>query len=188
MIIINTNRYNVWVRQLLLAAELFDAGCDEIEYRATMDWEGDNISIGLQPVPPQLINTDSCQVETGPIQPTSSGIEKPEFGPRPDTNSADFNFKTEIDQLPFQLNIWKEANLVQDQQSHFIDLVYDNKEVFSIHDEDLGYCDLVKHMILTMTDKPVYLPHHTIPRQLQGEVCKCLDTWLCQGIIQPSKS
>ena len=39
-----------------------------------------------------------------------------------------------------------------------------------------------------MTKKPVYLPHHTIPRQLQGEVHKCLDTWLCQGIIRPSKS
>ena len=43
-------------------------------------------------------------------------------------------------------------------------------------------------MILAMTDKPVYLPLHTIPRQLQGEVLKCLNTWLCQGIIQPSKS
>ena len=27
-------------------------------------------------------------------------------------------------------------------------------------------------------DKPVYLVHHTIPPQLQGEVHKCLDTWL----------
>ena len=36
---------------------------------------------------------------------------------------------------------------------------------------------------LTMTDKPVYLAHHTIPPQLQGEVQKCLDTWLQQGII-----
>ena len=24
--------------------------------------------------------------------------------------------------------------------------------------------------------------------QLQGEVCKCLDTWLRQGIIRPSQS
>ena len=75
-----------------------------------------------------------------------------------------------------------------DQQIHFINLVYDNKEVFSLHNEDLGYCDQIKHMIPTMTDNPVYLPHHTIPRQLQGEVHKCLDTWLCQGIIWPSKS
>ena len=34
----------------------------------------------------------------------------------------------------------------------------------------------------------MYLPHRTIPRQLQGEVQKCLDTWLRQGIIKPSKS
>ena len=34
----------------------------------------------------------------------------------------------------------------------------------------------------------MYLPHHTIPVQLQAEVWKCLDTWLKQGIIRPSKS
>ena len=39
-----------------------------------------------------------------------------------------------------------------------------------------------------MTEKPVYLLHHTFPRQPQGEVQKCLDTWLYQGIIRPSKS
>ena len=43
-------------------------------------------------------------------------------------------------------------------------------------------------MILTMTDKPVYFPHHTIPRQLQGEVHKHLDAWLHQGIIRPSEN
>ena len=127
-------------------------------------------------------------MEAEPIQFNSPKIERPEFGPRPDTNSAEFNFKNELDQLPFQLNIRKEANFTHEQQSHFINLVYDNKEVFSLHNEDLRSCDLIKHTILTMTDKSVYLLHHTIPRQLQGEVCKCLDTWLHQGIIRPSKS
>ena len=37
-------------------------------------------------------------------------------------------------------------------------------------------------------DRPVYLPHRTIPPQLLGEVHKCLDTWLRQGIIRPSQS
>ena len=69
-----------------------------------------------------------------------------------------------------------------------MNLVYDNKEVFSLHNEDLGYCNLIKHTIPTTTEKPVYLLHCTIPRQLQGEVQKCLDTWLCQGIIRLSKS
>ena len=77
-----------------------------------MNWEGNNILVGFQPVPPQLIDTNSCQVEAGPIQPDSPKIEKPEFGPRPDTNSADFNFKNELDWLPFQLNIRKEANFM----------------------------------------------------------------------------
>ena len=122
------------------------------------------------------------------MEPNSPKIERLEFGPRLDTNSTEFNFKDELDWVPFQLNIRKETNLMQEQQSHFINLVYDNKEVFSLHDEDLGYCNLIKHTIPTTTDKPVYLPHHTIPRQLQGEVCKCLDTWLWQGIVIPSKS
>ena len=34
----------------------------------------------------------------------------------------------------------------------------------------------------------MYLPHRQIPIQLQSEVRKCLDSWLRQGIIHPSKS
>ena len=60
--------------------------------------------------------------------------------------------------------------------------------MFSLCDEDLGLCDCLKHTIPTTTDKPVYLPHCTIPVQLQAEVHKCLDTWLKQCIIQPSHS
>ena len=55
-------------------------------------------------------------------------------------------------------------------------------------DGDLGFCDVLKHSIPTTTDKPVYLPHRQIPVQLQSEVRKCLDNWLKQGIICPSKS
>ena len=60
--------------------------------------------------------------------------------------------------------------------------------MFSLHDGDLGYCDVLKHSIAVSSNKPVYLPHRAIPVQLQSEVCKCLDTWLKQGIIRPSKS
>ena len=76
-----------------------------------MDPEGENIKIRFQPVPPQLIYIDSRKVETRPIQPTSPKIKKPEFGPRPDTSPASFDFKTEIDWLPFPLNIGKQVNL-----------------------------------------------------------------------------
>ena len=74
------------------------------------------------------------------------------------------------------------------QQVMFLELKYDNQSVFSLCDEDLGLCDHLKHTIPTTTDKPVYLPHHTIPVQLQAEVHTCLDAWLRQGIIHPSHS
>ena len=64
------------------------------------------------------------------------------------------------------------------QQKRFLELIYDHQGVFSLCDEDLGLCDRLKHTIPTATTKPVYLPHHTIPVQLQTEVHKCLDTWL----------
>ena len=67
-------------------------------------------------------------------------------------------------------------------------MVYDNQEVFSLYDGDLGYCDKLKHSIPTTTNKPVYLPHRQIPIQLQSEVRKCHDAWLKAGIICPSKS
>ena len=113
--------------------------------------------------------------------------EPPKFGPRPDTSSADFDFKMEREHLPFTINI-SEAPLSRDQQNRFIDLIYDYKEVFSLYDGDLGFCDALKHSIPTTTDKPMYLPHRQIPVQLQQEVRKCLKSWLKQGIIRPSKS
>ena len=89
--------------------------------------------------------------------------------------------------LPFTINIG-EAPLTREQQARFIDLIYEYQEVFSLFDGDLGYCDALKHSIPTTTDKPVYLPHRQIPVQLQQEVRKCLESWLKQGIIRPSKS
>ena len=84
--------------------------------------------------------------------------EPTKFGPRPDTGSIDFDFKTELECLLFTINI-REAPLSREQQSCFIDLIYDYKEVFSLYDGDLGFCDALKHSIPTTMDKPVYLPH-----------------------------
>ena len=142
-----------------------------------MERKGDNINISFSPVAPNTIRVKSEQVETTPSDitpPTSS--EKPSFGPRPDVDAMDFDFQAEINCLPFKLNMGTEANMTCDQQSLFINLIYDHPEVFSLHDEDLGFCDKIKHTIPMTLDRPVYLPHHTVPPQLLGEVHKCLDT------------
>ena len=113
--------------------------------------------------------------------------KKPSFGIRPDTKNPEFDFKKELERLPFELNIG-DAPLTHEQQACLIDVIYDHTEVFSLFDGDLGFCDILKHSIPTTTDKPVYLPHRQIPIQLQSEVRKCLNNWLKQGIIRPSKS
>ena len=150
----------------------------------------------MQPVPPEdlreeiLSNATEVNQETNDAsgKNTSNGKgEKPSFGIRPNTKDPDFDFKKELERLPFELNI-RDTPLTREQQAHLIDVIYDHMEVFSLFDRDLGFCNVLKHSIPTTTDKPVYLPHQQIPVQLQSEVRKCLDNWLKQGIICPSKS
>ena len=113
--------------------------------------------------------------------------KRAKFGPRPDFDDLDFDFRKELEPLPFPINLG-EVEMSRAQQVRFLQLIYDNQYVFSLCDEDLGLCDLLKHTILTTTDKPIYLSHRTILVQLQAEVHKCLGAWPMQGIIHPSHS
>ena len=191
VILVNTNQYNVWIRQPLLAAELFDASIVPWDHEVLMsrDDGSDEIKIGFQPVPDESIRAEilaAAQSDKESEEGKGAG-ELPKFGERPDTSSPSFDFKSELERLPFKLNLG-EVSLSREQEARFIDVIYDYQSVFSLHDSDLGFCDRIKHTIPTTTDRPVYLPHRTIPVQLQSEVRKCLDTWLKQGIIRPSKS
>ena len=189
VILINTTKQNVWLWQPLLATELYTAEYHPLEHWADTGVEGDVANVSFLPVVPDTIRVQVGQVEsTSADTSTPNPQEKTVFGPRPDTQAADFDFEAEVKCLPFKLNLGDEAKLTRVQQSQFIDLIYDHPEVFSLHDEDLGFCDQIKHTIPTTMDKPVYLVPHTIPPQLQGEVHKCLETWLQQGIIRPSQS
>ena len=56
--------------------------------------------------------------------------EKPSFGTRLDTKNPEFNFKKELELLPFELNIG-DTPLTRKQQVRLIDVIYDHTEVFS---------------------------------------------------------
>ena len=198
VILLNTNSYNVWIRQPLYAATIWDVELKDWDYEPiiTKSDEANTFEVKLQPVPPEdlreeiLSNATEVSQETNDTSGKSASNEKdekPSFGARPNTKDPDFDFKKELERLPFELNIG-DAPLTREQQARLIDVIYDHTEVFSLFDGDLGFCDVLKHSIPTTTDKPVYLPHRQIPVQLQSEVRKCLDNWLKQGIIRPSKS
>ena len=125
----------------------------------------------MQPVPPEDLREEILSNATEVNQETSdtSGKnasnekdEKPSFGSRLDTKNPDFDFKKELERLPFELNIG-DAPLTRKQQVHLINVIYDHTEVFSLFDGDLGFCDILKHSIPATTNKPVYLPHGQIP-------------------------
>ena len=198
VILLNTNTYNVWISQPLYTATIWDVELKDWEYEPIMtkDKNSDTVEIKLQQVPPEDLHEEilSCATEAKQEEDKPNGKdsskerdEKPSFGTRPDTESPQFDFKRELEWLTFELNIFK-ALLTREQQAHLIDIIYDHTEVFSLFDGDLGFFNALKHSIPTTMDKPVYLPHHQIPVQLQSEVRKCLDNWLKQGIICLSKS
>ena len=198
VILLNTNSYNVWIRQPLYAATIWDVDLKDWDYEPiiTKSDEVDTFEVKLQPIPPEDLReeilSNATEVnqdinDTSGKSASKEKDEKPSFGTRPNTKDPDFDFKKELERLPFELNIG-DAPLTRDQQARLIDVIYSHTEVFSLFDGDLGFCDILKHSIPTTTDKPVYLPHRQIPVQLQSEVRKCLDNWLKQGIIRPSKS
>ena len=119
----NTNDHNVWIRQPLYAGDLWDVDKEDWEYEPVLvkDAETNNITVKFQQVPPEHIceeifsqaaemfgpdktdkdketETQEKEKESDP-QPTSedsANQEQPKFGPRPDTSSADFDFKMEL--------------------------------------------------------------------------------------------
>ena len=181
VILINQNNHNIWIWQPLLAAEIYLVEHLPWDYGVEFQHQGNNIEVAFQPIPLADIMATVKLVQDEPGTKPSTE-HHPTFGPHPKTSVVDFNFQQEAERLLFKLNLG-DVPLEKEHQARFINLIYSNQEVFSLHDEDLDYCDRLTPTILTSTDKPVYLPHRTVPRQLQGEVCKCLNTWLCQGII-----
>ena len=193
IVLANTNSYNIWIRQPLLAADVVEVESCPWDYQTILSHDSKDIKASFCPIPPPEVQEDVFTSSVmsldnrDTVQDKQNSGEKPKFCSRPNYSSPEFDFDKELSRLPFPLNLGK-VKMSKEQQVRFLELIYDNKSVFSLGDEDLGLCDRLKHTIPVTTDKPVYLPHHTIPVQLQAEVRKCLDTWLRQGIIRPSHS
>ena len=155
------------------------------DYQSFLSHDGDEVKFTFHPIPTQEVQEEifsqSISQESGEDSQdqshTKKGGKKSEFGPQPNFNDPNFNFSKELERLPFLLNLG-EVDMSRAQQVRFLELIYNNQVVLSLCDEDLGLCDCLKHTITITKDKPVYLPHRTIPVQLQAEVWKCLNVWM----------
>ena len=172
VILVNTTSRNFWIRQPLWAADIYEVELHPWQYHAYLNREGNDIKINFQlAIPPEIECDLQCnQVEAEGRSATSEVQENPQpaTGPHPDMRS-NYNFEDEVQWLPFKFNLG-DASFKREQQDQLLNLIYNHKEVFSLHNEDVEFCDKLAHTITTRTDKPVYLPHRTIPKQLQGEL------------------
>ena len=124
----NLNEHNVWIHQPLYAGDLWDVDQEDWEYEPVLIHEAgtNNIEIRFQQVPPEHLweeisaqaekmagldpdkekDSETMESETTPKgNSESEDQEKPTFGQRPDSCSPDFDFKKELEHLPFKINI-----------------------------------------------------------------------------------
>ena len=108
VILLNTNLYNVWIRQPLYAATIWDVELKDWDYEPiiTKSEEADTFKVKLQPVPPEDLRKEilSNAMEVSQETSDTSGKnvsnekdEKPSFGARPNTKNPDFDFKKELE-------------------------------------------------------------------------------------------
>ena len=110
--LINTNDYNVWIRQPLFAAELYEVEEQQWEHETVFVCEegSNDIKVHFQPVPPSDIreeiftqSTQQTETKTKDVNDESNEKEEPlpKFGPRPNFNDPNFDFESELKRLPF---------------------------------------------------------------------------------------
>ena len=162
------------------------------DYGIEFHQDGQNIEVAFQPRLMSEIMASVQMVHDEPdhIPSVKGGANQqphPTFGPCPNTEVDDFNFGKEVEHLPFKLNLGDILWMMNTWPNLLIGFIVTWK-YFLCMMEDMDYCDWLTHMILTNTNKTVYLPNVTFLRQLQGDVYECLNTWLCQGIFHPSNS
>ena len=165
VILLNTSNRNIWICYPLLAAIVTKWSCIPgstiLLYR-----EGNAIKVGFQPVlPPEVEGSSQANQLEVMVKEEPSEEEStpplPSFGPCPDTNK-DYTVDDEVVRLPFKFNLG-DAPFSKEQQDWLLNLIYNHQKLFSLHDEDLGFYNKLANSILTTTEKPVYLPHRTIP-------------------------
>ena len=86
VVLINTNKQNVWLRQPLLAAELCTAEYHPVEHRADIEVEGNVAKVSFLPVVPNTIRVQVEQVDATSTDTATSDPQENQYlglGPIP---------------------------------------------------------------------------------------------------------
>ena len=100
IILANTNSYNVWIWQSLLAANVVEVESCPWDYQTILSHDGKDISVSFCPVPTPEVQEDIFTAGTSVTPtgepdlstPTKDQGEKPKFGSWPNFNSPGCDF------------------------------------------------------------------------------------------------
>ena len=103
--LLNTNSYNVWIWQPLLTADIVEVEDCPWDYQLVMSHDGNQIKVSFCPVPSLEVQEEILSASISNTTETSDSNksftkesgERSKFGPEPQFNSPDFNFKKELD-------------------------------------------------------------------------------------------
>ncbi|KAK3741779.1 hypothetical protein QZH41_001547 [Actinostola sp. cb2023] len=80
------------------------------------------------------------------------------------------------------------GDLTGSQHQRLQEVISDYRTTFSKDEDDIGFCDLVEHQIVTNDERPIKIPHRRVPPQQWTEVRDYIQKSLERGIIRESSS
>lgn len=92
------------------------------------------------------------------------------------------------DAVDAALNRMDVGNLTEPQLDRLQQVIGKYQTTFSKDDDDLGFCNLVEHKIITTDERPIKIPHRRVPPHQWKEVRDHIQKSLEQGIIRESSS
>ena len=108
--LVNTKSYNVWTCQPLLAADVMEVEDCLWDYQPMMSLDGNDIKISFCPTPSLDVQIEILSASVSNSGDTtkkdkSEQGKRSKFGPQPEFDKPDFDFKEELGRLPFPVNI-----------------------------------------------------------------------------------
>ena len=117
-------------------------------------------------------------------QKVNMSIENQETAPGVSNNKL--RWTDNIQDLYNILKLDQLAHLNSSQISQIKNLIFQNRNIFSMHDDDLGLTDMLPQKIILKTDKPIRDKYYNIPLSLRKYAEKEIKRLLDLNIIEPS--
>ena len=106
----NTNSYNIWIRQPLLAADVVEVESCPWDYQTILSCDDKDIKASFCRVPPPEVQEDvfthnvmSTENPDAVCENGTSGEKPKKFGSCPDFSSPNFDFVKELDRASFPI-------------------------------------------------------------------------------------